>query len=997
MTEQRMHIVKMIVAVLLILATPTLFFQFVGDNPMEITENATRSIAVVNEDIGSVQVFADNDEEELTQFGQEVTYIFEDESDYEWTVMGRSAADNGLNSQKYDAVIYIPSDFSENILTYDQQQPEKANFQYKVQGQLNSANREKVLRELEDAANRVDQEMSSLYWSYVSTDLETVRQEFDRILENEVNFQNAMLSFYQPSSQNLAGEIEQQKQMLESLRSTMQQGEEGSTTRQNTLEMFEQNLTEFIQYVESYQEYQDRQRELLKEAQDESILTIKSGTEEFLNMQRESIQAFNDQGQQIEMGIQDFQALLNKNGQTLADLSVVRLEQVDRQEEELKAVHAGFIDLYEQEENKRDLTSLQSSLASLKSSISSGEDDVDEDLEKVEPETAEEPGEDGDNISAPEDLDPNSMSLEEERAQLILISDEIVALKDTLTTQLAEEPSPEVQATLEQLIEVSNEIKATEQAILTKEDQNAWKVEYGSLFTLFDSLLTKHNELLEINKQDKSQIADLLVKNNDLVTKHNNLVDMITSLRENLSKDKTDFLGNIENKEQEILDSEALTSSRKEELQVIFEPEIVYNTENLSKIMDYYGKLSEVDSILNEILSIQEKGNLTRDFVMDDSFLNDDIKTILSLTEEEQNAWEVIMNEEVPATQEELKVIEKSFMTFIEQYNSDIDSLQTATAEDLDAMQQSATTVLSQIQDPANSTGVESPRPNVEDATLMNNQENVAQELLLLNDLVSSVGENQDNVVTFTGELQQQVNNVQEDADTLNEKWATTVASTKLVREDVFSVLGNAFVDGQNNDMVYNHLANPLQISGDAPAEAAKKIPPVVILVIILLSSLLIGFFSHYFSNAPLLVRGSLFGLLNLIVGLIISLFGLNIYNLSDERAIQWSIFTILLLLLGSTVVRVAFFFGNMIGWVASVGLVAFFVSPLLAQTTPNFNYEDPMSRVYLSLQYDTNSLFTQGVTFAVTLIVILTALPFLAKTFKNTGMKKDRDEVHEI
>ncbi|MCG3056636.1 hypothetical protein KZ287_31205, partial [Escherichia coli] len=83
-----------------------------------------------------------------------------------------------------------------------------------------------------------------------------------------------------------------------------------------------------------------------------------------------------------------------------------------------------------------------------------------------------------------------------------------------------------------------------------------------------------------------------------------------------------------------------------------------------------------------------------------------------------------------------------------------------------------------------------------------------------------------------------------------------------LVRGQVYRLLNNTLVDGQNNDYVYDYLANPLQVSGEVPAEKTKTVPPVVLLVIILISSLLIGYFSHYYKNAPLLVRGSLFGLL---------------------------------------------------------------------------------------------------------------------------------------
>src|SRR3954471_1814986 len=109
MTGKISYIVKMIVLMFLILATPALFFGSIGDNPLQVRENATRTIAIVNEDTGT-----DKEEKEL-DFGKEITPILEDGSEYKWEVVSRSTAENGLRNTEYDAVVYIPSNFSRNI------------------------------------------------------------------------------------------------------------------------------------------------------------------------------------------------------------------------------------------------------------------------------------------------------------------------------------------------------------------------------------------------------------------------------------------------------------------------------------------------------------------------------------------------------------------------------------------------------------------------------------------------------------------------------------------------------------------------------------------------------------------------------------------------------------------------------------------------------------------------------------------------------------------
>ncbi|MFP3813570.1 hypothetical protein, partial [Bacillus sp. SIMBA_005] len=87
-----------------------------------------------------------------------------------------------------------------------------------------------------------------------------------------------------------------------------------------------------------------------------------------------------------------------------------------------------------------------------------------------------------------------------------------------------------------------------------------------------------------------------------------------------------------------------------------------------------------------------------------------------------------------------------------------------------------------------------------------------------------------------TDNMQQSVNDVQQKADTLNSNWGKNVDSTKLIRNDVYGILGNALVDGQENGYVYDYLANPLKISGEVPEDRVQNVPPVVILVIVLIS-----------------------------------------------------------------------------------------------------------------------------------------------------------------
>ena len=136
--------------------------------------------------------------------GKEVVSILAEDSPYEWKVMGRGTATKGLKANQYEAIVYIPSDFSENVMSYDEQNPEKAEFSYQVQRQGNGSRKEKVLDEIETATNRVNQKISTLYWSYVALEMDHIKNEFTNILEKETEFLDAMSAYYKPGSETLA-------------------------------------------------------------------------------------------------------------------------------------------------------------------------------------------------------------------------------------------------------------------------------------------------------------------------------------------------------------------------------------------------------------------------------------------------------------------------------------------------------------------------------------------------------------------------------------------------------------------------------------------------------------------------------------------------------------------------------------------------------------------------------------------------------------------------
>lgn len=1058
MTEQRKYTLKVILAVVLILALPSFFFQYIGDNPLQVTENSTRTIAVVNEDNGVKE-----NSEKAIEFGEKVTPLLQEGSDYQWIVLGRSAATSGLQNGKYDAVIYIPSTFSQNILSYQEKKPEKATLEYKVQSQLNAVNKEKVVGELEDATTKVNNEMSSLYWSYVSQEVDKVRGQFDKILNKEIAFQKTMVAFYKPNSKDLAGELNDQKKILQQIQDNVNKAEKGSSDRQGDVEQVEKNLNSFIEYVNQYQTYQETQKQMLEKTQAQSVAAIQQELSSLESNQPSSKQNFNEQANQVFSGLSSIQQQLDQNQKAVGELGDQQADNVSEQEKALQDLNGQIVSSYKQQSEQTTLNQIESKLKPLRAqletassneggggSTDSGESDGAHPDPNQGGETPTDPGEGGgtqpdpnqggetptdpgeDDGTQPDSgqgegaSEPIQVDLSQQTAKLDDISKGLEDLEQQLQGMVNETPetpeapeaseAPEgtettetpdtpdtsgtsdaVKSALGKVANLKTQVQAvkdelqnvTVQPETSGENTDALKQKIASLEADIESLTAQKNkaekDLEEATTSSSSQIAKLQ-EENERLKKENEKLKEDGKKPSKGSVDVENLITMIKNKEDKILSSPNLSASRKEKLSNTFSGKI--QSSSAEDLLKYYGDLSQYD------LTLAQVGNTDiQNSVLNNDSIKGSLQQALAGTVSSQDARKQIQ-QNLSLTKEELAQFQNSVKDFADQYGQTVDAEQASIMEELSAIQEKANAMNQELQSSAGEDQALEKKEAPDVTGLMTLQQSMGQELKGMNELISSLGERQANVVTYTDELQKRVNEVQDKADTLNSKWAQNVDSTKLVRGQVYRLLNNTLVDGQNNDYVYHYLANPLQVSGEVPAEKVKEVPPVVILVIILISSLLIGYFSQYYRHAPMLVKGTLFGLLNLIVGLMVSIFSLNIYSLSGDRAMEWSIFTIVLLLASSTLVRIAFLLGSFAGWVTTVGLILFYITPLLNLSMPNFNYEDPVSKVYMSIQYDTQSLFGQALIVLLGMTAVLSVLPSIIRALKMTK-EVENDETY--
>ncbi|TYS35419.1 type VII secretion protein EsaA [Bacillus pumilus] len=964
MTEQQKSSIKIVSTMILILVLPVLFFHLIGDDPAKQKKNATRNIAVVNEDMGA------SESENTARFGQDVVAALSERPDYTWTVVNRSAAENGLKSRKYDAVLYIPSDFSKNVLSYDKDHPEKASIQFSIQDQLNSVNKEKVQRELENAQKKMNEQMSTLYWSFVSQEIGNVREEFEHIVGKEVEFQNTMYNFYKPNSNKLSDAVQQQKKQIEELKNAMTDSQKQYKDGLSTTEEAKNQLKDFVKVVDQYQQYQDKQKDLLINAQSTSQKQIQQGLKQLADIQNQNARSFSDQMGGLKTNINGVQSQLNTTDNAIQSVQKSREDAIPKQatgltelvQESQKELIRDYEKLY-LEDYRNKISALQTKLLAKRQELMD------------EPEQPVDSDDDGQSDQDNENPEEIGINLDEETNELSQISIEMNELAD----ELGEQETP----------------PATDNGEEGEGGENPAQPDTGNTNSSQDDLKALSIRLDEVKKKIQEKAAAHNDELKDKVSQMSKELEKLTKKVEKLEKmflwlqDRYNIIPNeIKNQESSIVSKVKELKRRNSPIgeafkDNLFEEKFETKSTRTKKLMDYSNQLSQLELMIANVYQPSNNSSLY-------DAKEENIQSILSIKKEETENWDTLKNQMLTSNDDVSSFIDE-MQQFSEGYAEYISTQQASMEQELNTISESADNVAEQMADQGDAVYTADLAGS---SIVVSAQDSIGQEVLRLSENMSSLTDRQKGVADYTNNIEESVTTVQEKADTLNENWSKNVNSTKLVQQDLKGILGNTLSDQGNSNYVYNHLANPLKISGDVPEEKTQTVPPVVILVIVMISSLLIGFFSSYYSAAPMLVKGALFGILNLLVGLMISLFGLNIYKLADDQAIQWSIFTILLLVACSAFIRTAFLFGSIAGWMAATALIFFFVAPLIDLVMPNFHFTNPVTDVYLSIQYGDGDHFGMGVIGLVILTVLFMAIPLVTKLWKDKT--EERDVTHE-
>lgn len=964
--SEKIKPVLLIAKILVILALPILFFSYIGQNPMKKLETASREIAIVNEDNGT------EFNEKPIYVGSELVTTLDKDSEYEWIVVNRSTAESGLANEKYDAVIYFPSDFSKNIYTFNDERPIKAGIKYKVQTSLNAENMEKVQKELEKTKSKMNKHISTQYWSYVSQSVEDIRKKFDNVLAKEIAFQNTMYEFYTPSSESLAGSIKQHKDMLEGVFAETKDAGKTSNETMDEMGHTKAQMASFVKDVASFEEYQKNQSKLFMDASSQNQQLVKDSVQAYGKVLDEGSQqipeiqqgmsakySLNDKDFSENVGIMK-ERLDSSNAELETFTTNLKGKQVD-QISKISQEQQSSIEQFKQTE-ELDLDKLQAAMLVQRGNLASGSGDGTDatggngaKIEDIETETGM-----GEAADAPTKKDP----IDELSLQALL--DQINGIQSALAGLVPAEGS---EGAAEQLNILTAELQAEINNL--SGTVNGRTGNYNQVITEFNALVDSYNQLLEQHKQLQADYHELGSDYKDLGDEWKKSQEDIEELQNIQNMTIDEAIAKIRSSEQSLL--EKVGGERRAVLVQVFNDSIT--NRNANELLSYYGSLSSYSELAERVTAAKV-----------DKIFAANIKELENLkngVSPNVDEGAKLVKTSLAGVDDNFGVFSDSILGFMKEYDANVKAGQEATLAELAAITVRAQEVSAQMSDHMEPPEIETEPPlNLDGEMFVTLQDNTATTVGFISELVNSVAERQETVTKDTADLQVKVGSVQERADQLNDNWSKNVDSTVQIKTDVYSVLNNTLVDDQQNGYVYEYLANPVQISGEVLQQEKVNIPPIVMLVIILISGLLIGFFLHHYGSLPMMVHAALNALLNLIVGLIISIYGLKIYPLEDMQEIKWTVFTVLLLFFCSACTRLAFSIGPFVGAMLVIGLISFFMIPLLDLIMPNFNVDHPVADVYMSIQFGDQSAFIPAIIILMILTLIGSVIPYIVKRF---------------
>ena len=166
-----------------------LFFTNIGFKNKAINRTSTQQsmakmqYVLVNEDVGSEL------EGKYYALGKDFVTLINKDNENRWEMTTRNVATAGIEAGQFDALIIIPANFSEKLLSLQMIDPEKAQIEYKVSEGQNEITNQLVEQKVNGILTDFNQRIVQMYFSSIVNNLLDAQQNVNRLSTSQVNYQ----------------------------------------------------------------------------------------------------------------------------------------------------------------------------------------------------------------------------------------------------------------------------------------------------------------------------------------------------------------------------------------------------------------------------------------------------------------------------------------------------------------------------------------------------------------------------------------------------------------------------------------------------------------------------------------------------------------------------------------------------------------------------------------------------------------------------------------
>jgi len=253
---------KALIILCLIIAASILIFMKQSDRisfALGSKEKTHMRIGIVNQDEG--------EQFNSTQynFGDDFTKLLsKDESkETSWKVLSRDQAESQYKDDSLEAIIYIPKDFSHNILQLSSFNPEKAKITYKVKESVEKEQSLEMAQQVGEYVNTLNQETIRLYFTSVINNLDSAKRQMNTIVSDGSDiFDSLNTSISQPAERSIQS-LDTISTIAEGVQSSNKTFEESvASFKKSTADLLNNNAESLLGQTDPILKYKEAQSQV---------------------------------------------------------------------------------------------------------------------------------------------------------------------------------------------------------------------------------------------------------------------------------------------------------------------------------------------------------------------------------------------------------------------------------------------------------------------------------------------------------------------------------------------------------------------------------------------------------------------------------------------------------------------------------------------------------------------------------------------------------------